>query len=318
MMRSRSGGRSGLMPSRRRRLAIEDGVEDFGGAVAAEGKLARGHFVEDGAEGEEIGAGVEILGAGLLGGHVGDGAESAARAGEVVGVAAIGGESFAGGGFGAGAGDFGETEVENFGLAAGGDEDVGGLDVAVDDAFGVGGVEGIGNVDGDFEKRIEFEGAAGDGVLEGFAFEAFHGDEGAAVFFADVVDGADVGVIESGGGLGFALEADQGLRIFRDGVGEEFQSDETAEAGVFGFEDDTHATPAEFFEDAVVGDDLTNCDWGFGHVGASYGARKTKSTNGGLDGVVTGDVVKGAPSFAAKGNQKAAVTTAAGELSVLL
>ena len=34
--------------------------------------------------------------------------------------------------------------------------------------------------------------------------------------FADVVDGADVGMIERGGGLGFALEALESLRIVGD------------------------------------------------------------------------------------------------------
>ena len=142
-------------------LAIENGVENVGGAFAAEGQLARGHFVEDDAERKKIGAGVEFFGAGLLGRHVGDGAERAAGAGEVIGVgAAIGGERVADGGFGAGAGDFGEAEVENFCVAARGDENVGGLDVAVDDAFGVGGVESVGDVDGEVEQGFEIERAA--------------------------------------------------------------------------------------------------------------------------------------------------------------
>jgi hypothetical protein len=37
--------------------------------------------------------------------------------------------------------DLGQTEVEKLGMSALGDKDVRGLDVAVDDAFGVGGVE---------------------------------------------------------------------------------------------------------------------------------------------------------------------------------
>jgi len=89
----------------------------------------------------------------------------------------VGGAVVAGGGFGAGARDFGEAEVENLGLLAGGDENVGGLDVAVNDAFGVGGIKGVGDVDGEGEKSFEIEGTVGDGVFEGFAFEALHGDD---------------------------------------------------------------------------------------------------------------------------------------------
>ena len=74
--------------------------------------------------------------------------------------------------------------------------------------------------------------------------------------FADFVDGADVGVIEGGGGAGFAAKALEGLRVVGDFVGEKFQGDEAAEFGVFGFEDHAHAAAADFVEDAVVGDSL--------------------------------------------------------------
>ena len=42
----------------------------------------------------------------------------------------------------------GESEIENFGVAAIGDKNVGRLDVAMDDTFGVGGVESLGDFDG--------------------------------------------------------------------------------------------------------------------------------------------------------------------------
>jgi hypothetical protein len=60
-------------------------------------------------------------------------------------------------------------------------------------------------------------GLASDAVFEGHAFEVLHGDEGVAVVPADVVDGADVGVIQGGGGLDLTLKngrefGDRGLR----------------------------------------------------------------------------------------------------------
>jgi hypothetical protein len=84
--------------------------------------------------------------------------------------------------------------------------------------------------------------------------------------FADFVDGADVGVVEGRGGAGFAAEAFEGERVTREIFGEKFQGDEAAEVSVFGFVDDTHASAAEFFEDAVAGDFFTEEALGVRHV----------------------------------------------------
>src|SRR5580704_8269194 len=70
--------------------AIEDRVEDEARGIAAEGQRAGSHFVEHGAEGKEVGARIEFLAANLLWGHVGDGTERAAGAGELVLVESAG------------------------------------------------------------------------------------------------------------------------------------------------------------------------------------------------------------------------------------
>jgi len=64
--------------------------------------------------------------------------------------------------------------------------------------------------------------------------------------------GADVGVIQGGGGASFAAEAFESLWILGDVVGKEFESDEAAEGDVFGFVDHTHSATAQLLEDAVV------------------------------------------------------------------
>ena len=98
-------------------------------------------------------------------------------------------------------------------------------------------------------------------MLQGVAIEKFHGDEGLAVLVVYFVNGADVGMIQGRGGFGFALEAGEGLRIFGDFVGEEFQGDEAAELYVLGFVDNAHASAAEFLDDAVVRDGLSEHRW---------------------------------------------------------
>ena len=66
-------------------------------------------------------------------------------------------------------------------------------------------------------------------MLEGLALEALHGDEGDVFVFADFVDGADVGMVEGGGGAGFAAEALQSDGILGERFGEKFEGHGAAE-----------------------------------------------------------------------------------------
>jgi hypothetical protein len=223
-------------------------------------------IVKDHAEGKEIAAGVYLFATDLFRGHVGDNAECGAGTGEIFGADADRGRGV---GFCVGTGEggnFGEAEVENFGIATFGDENVGGLDVAVDDALGMSGIESVGDLDRVSEELIELDRAADDDVLEGGAIEKLHGDESFAGVFADVVNGADIRVVERGGGAGFALEALQRLGVVGDVFGEEFESYEAAKAGVFGFVHHAHAAADEFFDDAIVRNRLAGQGGWIGHV----------------------------------------------------
>src|SRR5260370_41018331 len=110
-----------------------------------------------------------------------------------------------------------------------GDEDVRGLDVAMNNATGMGRIQSIGDLDAEGENRFQFHRPAGDQVLERGAVEELHDEEGASLFFADVVDRADVGMIESGRGLGLAAKTLQCLPILREVVGKELEGNEAAE-----------------------------------------------------------------------------------------
>ncbi len=90
------------------------------------------------------------------------------------------------------------------------------------------------------------------------AIQKLHGDEGLAMLVINFVDGADVGMIQRGSGLGFTFEAGQGLRIIGNVVREELQGDKAVQFYVFGFVDHTHASAAEFLDDAVVRDGLAD------------------------------------------------------------
>src|ERR1700730_18204770 len=60
-------------------LAVQDGVKDDGGSVAAEGDDACPHLVEDSAERKQVAAGVEFLALGLFGRHIRERADGRAR-----------------------------------------------------------------------------------------------------------------------------------------------------------------------------------------------------------------------------------------------
>src|SRR5664279_4096144 len=155
-------------------------------------------------------------------------------------------------------GQLGKAEVEDLCGAAIHKENIGRFDVSMNDAFVVGCFQSIGNLDSEIEKLRNRDRLSRNTALQSLAFEKFHSDKGAAFEFADVIDGADIGVIQSGCRTSFAAKALDCLRVLRNIVGQKFQGNVAAEASVFGFVDDTHAAAAEFFHHEVVGDSTTS------------------------------------------------------------
>lgn len=172
--------------------------------VAGEEAAASGEFVEDDAEGEDIGAGVDGFAAALFGGHVGVFASEGARVGVFFLLEAA---------------HLRNTEIKHFGLAVEGDEDVLGADVAVDDVEGVAVVvgEGVNVIETFAGVDDEFDGEVlGDGVVgvfgavhefgDGGAGHMFHDEEVGAVEDIDVVGVDDVGVGEAACDVGLVVK----------------------------------------------------------------------------------------------------------------
>jgi hypothetical protein len=77
----------------------------------------------------------------------------------------------------------------------------------MDDTRGVGGFKSIGNLDAVIEEFLQGKGLAVDTLLERLAVQQFHDDDGLVLELLDLVDRADVGMIQSRRGAGLALEA---------------------------------------------------------------------------------------------------------------
>jgi len=137
-------------------------------------------------------------------------------------------------------------------VAALGDEDVRGLDVAVDDPFGVRGIERVGNLDCEPEEHIGLDGFARDAMPQRHAVEKLHDDEGMAIFLPNLMDGTDIGMIQRRSRLRLALKPRQGLGVFDDVIGQEFQRDKSVEGYILCLVDDPHSAAAQFLDDAVV------------------------------------------------------------------
>ena len=162
--------------------------------------------------------------------------------------------------------DLCQAEVEHLGLSAFGYENVGGLNVAVDDAFRLRGIERVGHFDADSENRLQGQGHAADAALEADALQQFHCDEGMPVRFVDVVNGANVGMVERGRGLRLAPETLEHGRVASESLGQELEGDKAAKFGILGAEDHAHAAAAKFFQHAIVGDDAADRELVFCHA----------------------------------------------------
>src|SRR6266852_2956574 len=122
----------------------------------------------------------------------------------------------------------------------------------------MGSVQSIGDLDSQIEHRLDFQRLATDLAPEGLPLQQFHGDEGSSLGLVNLVDGADVRMIQGRGSLGFALKTAECLRVFGYVIGQELESNKPAEFYVLSLVNHTHPSATELLNDAVVRDDLAD------------------------------------------------------------
>lgn len=95
------------------------------------------------------------------------------------------------------------------------------------------GIQSIGGFDAKRDRGFRVQWLSRDPRLQGHAIQEFHDDEGLIVLLPDLMDGANVGVVQSGSRLRLSLKASQGLRVFCDIIGQELQGDKAMQLYVF-------------------------------------------------------------------------------------
>ena len=118
-------------------------------------------------------------------------------------------------------------------MSALGDKDVRGFDVPMDDSFRVGGIQRISDLDAQIENRLDLQRLATDPMPERLPLQQLHGDKGSPIGLINLVDRADVRMVQRGRGLGLPLETAEGLCVVGEFVGKELQCDAATELQVF-------------------------------------------------------------------------------------
>src|SRR6266581_8509530 len=134
----------------------------------------------------------------------------------------------------------------------------------MNDPLGVRGIQCVGNLDSQVQQCFQFYRTRAYAMLQSYSIQKLHGNERLAVLLADVVNRADVRMIQRRSGLRFALKAGEGLRVPGNIVGQELERDEAVQARVFRFVNHAHTAPANFFDNAIVGNGLADHEeWQF-------------------------------------------------------
>src|ERR1700730_10982233 len=95
-------------------------------------------------------------------------------------------------------------------------------------------------------------------MLQRHAVQKLHDEERMALLLPDLIDRADIGMVESRSSLSFSLEAGQGLGVTGEVIGQKLQGDKSVQGHVLGLVDHTHPAAAELLNDTVVRDGLAD------------------------------------------------------------
>jgi hypothetical protein len=129
------------------------------------------------------------------------------------------------------------------------------------DSPAVGRFQCVRNLEGETEEHVNFKGSRPVPVQEipqSLPVQQFHDDEGPGFVLFDLVNGADVGMVQRRGGPRLALKAPQGGRVCGEFVGKKLKGHLPAQLDVLCTVHKPHAAAAQDTHDTIMGDLLAN------------------------------------------------------------
>ena len=146
---------------------------------------------------------------------------------------------------------FGQAEIEDLHLAALGEEHIRGFEVPVNQAARMCRIQRVGKRNRVIDKHGQVQWAARETSVQGLALKQFHDEELTVTFLPDVVDGADVRVIQRGNRSRFTLEPSGGQTIDIRSHREHFDCHVAVQSCVSPSIDFPHAAGADRRDDFV-------------------------------------------------------------------
>jgi hypothetical protein len=131
------------------------------------------------------------------------------------------------------------------------DLDVAGLQIAMDDAFVVRGLEGLGDLSSDEQGLVHRQRSELQARGEIVAVDELQHEKRLAFRLLEAVDGADVGVVERRQQLRLAAEPRQAFRVLRDRRRQHLDGNLAIQAGVAGAIHRAHAAFADCGDELV-------------------------------------------------------------------
>src|SRR5947209_15542845 len=124
----------------------------------------------------------------------------------------------------------------------------------MNDALGMRSIQRLGDLYAKLQHSGDVQPLRGYHLFQRAAFQELHGDEGGALGFINVMDRADVRMIESRCRPSLAPQTFQRLRRLRQFIGKKFKRHDSPQPQVLGLIHNSHAAAAQSLEDPVMRD----------------------------------------------------------------